>query len=83
MITEAEFASEAEEVLNFLFTKGFGTCRSDGYGGYTVEFQFRTLADAQKAYRDLCMSYMKDVARRAEADQVDISTVVEALEGKK
>jgi len=57
--------SEAEEVINFLFTQGFGTCRADS-GEYTVVFRFKHLSDAQKAYRDLCMAYMRTVAKEVE-----------------
>ena len=59
------FESPADEIIDFLFTKGFGTCRSDGDGGYSVVFAFRTLKDAQKAYRDLCHERLRQMDRHA------------------
>lgn len=61
-MSEREFDCEADGVIDYLFTKGFGTCRSDGAGGYSVTFRFQHLTEAQKAYRDLCMSYMRRIA---------------------
>lgn len=57
------FDSVSEEAVWQLFRKGFGTCRADS-GEYTVIFRFKHLADAQKAYRDLCAAYMRVVENK-------------------